>query len=544
MEERFTTTNHQETSSMKKYLIILAAAAFILAACANPVVTDLNSEATQAEKTEIDRSPVRAINLSTPDAYENDDTQSVAKLIASDGSIQEHNFYDDANDWLKFSAVAGQTYVIETWVLGVADTVLYVYDGSSKKATNDDKSSSDYGSRISFTAPSTKTYTIKVYSYNNKKGTNRGYSVSVTGPGTPPPGGEITLPQPNKQWTVLVYLDADNNLASYGAKDVLEMQAVGSSLGLNIVVLWDNMASNHGYYYIEQGKATLLRDIGEPNMGNPQTAMNFIDWAELNFPADKFMWVYWNHGGAVDRGVAWDDTDGGDHLSEVEQSQIMNYALQVLGKPFEAVGFDACLMATGEIFYQYRNFARYMAASEQTEPGDGWDWKFLSVLKSNPAADGAVATKAIFDYYKTWYASQSDVTFSTVNLAYAGQLGTALHNFSAAAIASGVAGSTYRSLATSLPNFSGYTKDIVGYMNAILGSTAVPQTVKDKATIVKNLIVQNLVLNNWCDSTWLNKAFGAAITLKSDTTVYSQLDLCVDTQWDEFLTFAGFTSAY
>ena len=179
---------------MKKYLIILAAAAFILAACANPVVTDLNSEATQAEKTEIDRSPVRAINLSTPDAYENDDTQSVAKLIASDGSIQEHNFYDDANDWLKFSAVAGQTYVIETWVLGVADTVLYVYDGSSKKATNDDKSSSDYGSRISFTAPSTKTYTIKVYSYNNKKGTNRGYSVSVTGPGTPPRAARSPCP--------------------------------------------------------------------------------------------------------------------------------------------------------------------------------------------------------------------------------------------------------------------------------------------------------------------------------------------------------------
>ena len=54
---------------MKKYLIILAAAAFILAACANPVVTDLNSEATQAEKTEIDRSPVRAINPSCSIIY-------------------------------------------------------------------------------------------------------------------------------------------------------------------------------------------------------------------------------------------------------------------------------------------------------------------------------------------------------------------------------------------------------------------------------------------------------------------------------------------
>jgi hypothetical protein len=51
------------------------------------------------------------------------------------------------------------------------------------------------------------------------------------------------------------------------------------------------------------------------------------------------------------------------------------------------------------------------------------------------------------------------------------------------------------------------------------------------------------VLNNWSGSTWTNKAFGTAITMKSDTTVYSQLDLCVDTQWDEFCTFAGFPSS-
>jgi hypothetical protein len=70
-------------------------------------------------------------------------------------------------------------------------------------------------------------------------------------------------------------------------------------------------------------------------------------------------------------------------------------------------------------------------------------------------------------------------------------------------------------------------------------------TVKNAAKAVMDLIyVGNLqlIVLEWHGSTWNSKAYGAAITLKSDTTTYSLLDICVNTQWDEFLTFAGFTS--
>jgi len=256
------------------------------------------------------------------------------------------------------------------------------------------------------------------------------------------------------------------------------------------------------------------------------------------------MWIYWNHGGAVDRGVCWDDTNSGNWLTEVEQAEVMAYGNTVLGQKFEVVGFDACLMATGEIAYQYRNYANYLVASEQTEPGDGWDYHFLSVLKATPSITGAAASKAVFDYYKTWYSGQSDITFSTADLSYADDLGAAIGAFSTAAINSGVAGSTFKTLAANLSNFSGYTKDLAGYMAAIIASSSVTQGVKDAATVVKNLIVNSLVTNNYAGSTWTGKAYGMSITLKADTTVYSQLDLCAQTQWDEFLTFAGFTSTY
>jgi hypothetical protein len=487
--------------------------------------------------------PVRAVNMSSADAYEQDDTQATAKTITVGAAAQEHNFYDDATDWAKFSATSGTTYTIETWVFGSADTVVTLYDGSTSLATNDDKGDGTYGSKITWTAPATKTYTIKTASYNSKKGTNLGYTISVTGGSVTPPSGGVTLPQPKKAWTVLVYLDGDNSLSSFAAGNINQMKNVGSDANLNIVLLWDSTDSTHGYYYVQPGTNTLLQDVGEVDMGAVGTAKNFIDYATNNFPADKYMFVYWNHGGAVDRGVCWDDTSG-THLSEVNQKDIMNYAVSRFGKKLEVVGFDACLMATAEIYYQYRNVANYMAASEQTEPGAGWDYNALSVIKSNPTTcTGADVAKSVCTKYAAANSGSSDWTFSAINLAYAPQLGTAINDFATTAMASGVSGSTFNSLASGLSNFTGYTKDLTGLMNAVIASSSMPQAVKDKAAAVKTIITTQLVLQNQYGSTWNNKAFGCSITMKSDTATYDLLDLCADTQWNEFCKFAGFPNS-
>lgn len=157
---------------MKKFLTIVLAV-IAIAACMQPVAPNDKPAAYIA----YDAS--KTISLTIPDAFENDDTQAAAKLIDFN-TLQERNFYDDANDWVSFSATAGSIYTIETTVLGSTDTVLYVYDGSTQKAYNDDKSSSNYGSKITFTAPATKTYTVKIYSYGGKYGSNLGYSFSIT----------------------------------------------------------------------------------------------------------------------------------------------------------------------------------------------------------------------------------------------------------------------------------------------------------------------------------------------------------------------------
>ncbi|MCX8057899.1 MAG: clostripain-related cysteine peptidase [Spirochaetes bacterium] len=596
------------------------------------------------------------------DLYEEDDTQTTAKTI-SDNQEQSHNFYDDATDWIKFNATAGKVYSIETFVYGYADTVVYLYDGSTLLKSNDDKSSSDRGSLISsWTAPSTKTYYIKVYSYNGKTGDNRDYVIKLTVAGGSTGGDQYEeddssstaklLPYNTEQthnfvddandwmyinakkdyiysvetfkvgtncdtilyiynsslqqvaynddksssdyssyvnftatydgiyyikvynyngrtgtgydykikatetapsnpttskWTILVYLDADNNLSSFGTKDMDEMKAVNPLTDVNIIVLWDNSSSIHGYYKVANGSYTLLKDVGEVNMGDPQTAKSFIDYAVANYPAEKYFWIYWNHGGAVDRkptkGVCWDDTNNGDHLTEVEQKDIMQYLYNKIGKKIDIVGFDACLMATAEIVYQYRNFTNYMVFSEQTEPGDGWDYSWLNQLKTNPNSTPLEVAAAVFNKYKAWYSSQSDVTFSVVDMSYATELGNKIHDFANAARNSGSTYSTYFNNAANFNNFTGYTKDLYKYLSNVYNNTSIPQTIRDKAYSVMQVIT-TMVKYEWHGSTWNNIAYGLSITLKSPTSIYNQLDLCVNTDWDEFCSYAGFPNSY
>ncbi|MFN3410540.1 MAG: clostripain-related cysteine peptidase [Exilispira sp.] len=515
----------------------------ILFSCQSPI--DLLSDPGIGPEKAAMYVPTTRLNMTSKDAYEQDDSTTYAKTITVNATPQEHNFYDDAKDYMKFTAVAGTTYVIETIVYGYADTVLYLLDGTTTIASNDDKGDGTYGSKITWTASSSKTYYILSYSYNGRYGTNRGYTISLTSNGGG--GSGITLPQPKKSWTILVYLDADNNLSSYGDYDINEMKAVGSDSNINIVVLWDNAGSTHGYYYIQTTGAILLKDVGEVNMGSETTAKNFIDYATLNFPADHYMWIFWNHGGAVDRsltpkGVCWDDTNSSDHLSEVEQKSIISYLNSKTGKMLDVLAYDACLMACAELIYQFRGMASYLASSEQTIPGNGYDYRFISYIKNNPTTTAYYAAKAIFDYYKSTYSTTSDVTFSVVNLSYASNLGTALNNFATAAKNSGISGTTFKNLKPT-SSFSGYTWDLYVYMNNIYNNSSITTTVKNYAKAVMDLVNPanaQLVVLEWHGSTWTGKAYGVSITLKSDTTIYQQLDICIDTQWNEFLTFAGF----
>lgn len=118
----------------------------------------------------------------TSDAYEGDSAVAQARTIVP-GQAQRHNFTSRGDqDWVKFQASAGVTYTIRTANLGrSADTILELYgsDGTTLLQANDDTANS-LASRISWRAPATGTYYLRVRNWNpNTVGCGTSYDLEL-----------------------------------------------------------------------------------------------------------------------------------------------------------------------------------------------------------------------------------------------------------------------------------------------------------------------------------------------------------------------------
>jgi hypothetical protein len=283
-------------------------------------------------------------------------------------------------------------------------------------------------------------------------------SISLTGCFLFPP-----IKNDTAEWTVMVYLDSDNNLESAGIDDINEMEIVGSSIEVNIVVQVDRIpysvlaANNQGYaddtsngnwtttrrYYITQDfdpvqiNSQLKSDLGELNMGDPQTLVDFASWAVTEYPAKKYLLVIWNHGGGfrstnLAKDIAWDDTNGEDKITMPELEYALSAINTQMGKNIDIVGMDACLMAMTEVVYQIKDYADILVASEENEPGDGWPYDtILDQLVVNPTVSPEQLATDIVDEYVFSYPYRS-VTQSAIDLSYMDTLTSQLSNLASA----------------------------------------------------------------------------------------------------------------
>jgi hypothetical protein len=231
-------------------------------------------------------------------------------------------------------------------------------------------------------------------------------------------------------WTIMVYMAADNNLEWPGIDDFLEMALVGSTGEVNIVVQFDRIpgyTSEYGNwtttkrYLVTAGMvpdaASALEDIGEANMGDPQTVIDFGTWAMGTYPADQYCFVFWDHGfgwklqddSFMGRGVCYDETDR-DALMVSEVRDALNTITDNGMNPIDLIGFDACLMQMIEIGYAIADYGGYITASEDGEPLDGWSYdEFLASL----IADPSMSPKSLGAEIVATYVGP---TLSTVNL--------------------------------------------------------------------------------------------------------------------------------
>lgn len=231
-----------------------------------------------------------------------------------------------------------------------------------------------------------------------------------------------------KTATVLVYM-CGADLETYSAaasKDLQEM--VNAKLGENVKIViqtggakqwhFSNMASanTRQRWLIDNGGMYLLGDVGQGTMLDQQSVTDFATWGIQNYPADRYLFVFWDHGGGTIGGY------GSDELyprSEPLSLLQIREALAATNQKFDLVGFDACLMGTIETAYALEPVADYLLASEEYELGDGWYWTgFLSALGANPAIDTVELGKVVIDEFTEYYFNQRQgaITLSIVDL--------------------------------------------------------------------------------------------------------------------------------
>lgn len=245
----------------------------------------------------------------------------------------------------------------------------------------------------------------------------------VSGFTPPAPSGE------GGDWLVMLYQDADDKILEQDIHvDLNEAERSGSSERVQIVAQIDryqagfqgdgNWTSARRFYITRDNdlgrvNSQLVQDLGEVNMADGQTLVDFATWAIATFPADKYVLILSDHGLGWPGG--WSDPAPGGrgdpdiplasrlgeqlYLHELDDALAEIVAQTGIGQ-FELIGMDACLMGHIEVFSALAPYARYAVASQEVEPALGWAYTgFLDQLARYPDTDGAGLGQLIVDSY-------------------------------------------------------------------------------------------------------------------------------------------------
>ncbi|NCB32192.1 MAG: hypothetical protein EOM66_12400, partial [Clostridia bacterium] len=185
-------------------------------------------------------------------------------------------------------------------------------------------------------------------------------------------------------WTLLLYLCGTDLESEGGYCTTNLVEAAQVALPENIQVVFQTGGTKdwqldfvdnsylERYRLQDEGDVVLLEQVKRASMGKQSTLENFLKFGVEHYPADKYGVIFWNHGGGMS-GAEFDELYDADSLTLDE----LNGAFNAVDTQFEFIGFDACLMATLECAMNLSDNAKYLIASEEVEPGTGWDYESI-----------------------------------------------------------------------------------------------------------------------------------------------------------------------
>ncbi len=259
----------------------------------------------------------------------------------------------------------------------------------------------------------------------------------------------------------MYYMCADNDLEFAQMQDLEEMLASKGSDRVNVIALSDrHEEAEHPFsgagagglenwtsaklLQVKHERLVELGDWGEVNTADGKTLARFIAEAASRFPAKRYALILANHGAGWPGGFVDETSDEWDDMLTLAEIREALRSTRRHYKRMEIIGFDACLMANIETAHALAPYTKFLVASQELEPWEGWFYTtILDALSQKPTMGGREIGKTIVDTYFDFFSSgeslamskESMATLSVVESAYVFAAARALNDVGAAAAA-------------------------------------------------------------------------------------------------------------
>lgn len=215
---------------------------------------------------------------------------------------------------------------------------------------------------------------------------------------TPLKQGQVQQNQEEKDWTVLLYLNGNNNIEGDILTGFLTAEEVSHNEKMNMLAQlgrapqsiahtsykdevdndWDGVRR----YVVKKGETTpydpqvwtsmgkhdkkidseMTADLGKADMSNPEILKDFLKWGMKNYPAKHYMVVLAGHGSGFLGSLP--DYKSKKHMGIKETAKVFDEVKKETGVKPDVLVMDACLMAQAEVVHELKDAAEYYVASE------------------------------------------------------------------------------------------------------------------------------------------------------------------------------------